>query len=380
MNSPYSPPGRFRPLYVFISPPSGKAEHRARNNDPASVHFLKPTNTEAATDCQSTMFSACTTVEKGTKNVKSSLREKQPTIVVSRARRAPGSTKTADRCVSSKLQVATVSDCRHTPTPSPESHVNAPSPPTPAPPGGKPGETYGQMLLDRVVAGVSGSEKPLMFTAQLPARVAEFTEWPEWVHPPSVVRALAEHSVRSPPWIHQSEAADLAYAGKHVVVATGTASGKSLAYQLPVLTAMATDPLATALYLSPTKALGSDQLRAVLSLTDFDVELRSTNASAYDGDTSQELRTWARENSRWLFTNPDMIHISLLRTHQRWAHFFRNLKYVIIDECHSYRGVFGSNVALVIRRLRRIAARYAPNPPSSWRVRPQQIPAQRHRG
>ena len=103
--------------------------------------------------------------------------------------------------------------------------MNAPSP-IPAP-GGKPGETYGQMLLDRVVAGVSGSEKPLMFTAQLPARVAEFTEWPEWVHP-SVVRALAEHSVRSP-WIHQSEAADLAYAGKHVVVATGTASGKSLA-------------------------------------------------------------------------------------------------------------------------------------------------------
>ncbi|MDN5548829.1 MAG: DEAD/DEAH box helicase, partial [Rhodococcus sp. (in: high G+C Gram-positive bacteria)] len=216
------------------------------------------------------------------------------------------------------------------------------------------------MLLDRVVAGVSGSEKPLMFTAQLPDRVAEFTEWPEWVHP-SVVRALAEHSVRSP-WIHQSEAADLAHEGKHVVVATGTASGKSLAYQLPVLTAMATDPLATALYLSPTKALGSDQLRAVLSLTDFDVELRSTNASAYDGDTSQELRTWARENSRWLFTNPDMIHISLLRTHQRWAHFFRNLKYVIIDECHSYRGVFGSNVALVIRRLRRIAARYGAEP------------------
>lgn len=236
--------------------------------------------------------------------------------------------------------------------------MNAPSP-IPAP-GGKPGETYGQMLLDRVVAGVSGSEKPLMFTAQLPARVAEFTEWPDWVHP-SVVRALAEHSVRSP-WIHQSEAADLAYEGKHVVVATGTASGKSLAYQLPVLTAMATDPLATALYLSPTKALGSDQLRAVLSLTDFDVELRSTNASAYDGDTSQELRTWARENSRWLFTNPDMIHISLLRTHQRWAHFFRNLKYVIIDECHSYRGVFGSNVALVIRRLRRIAARYGAEP------------------
>ncbi len=125
---------------------------------------------------------------------------------------------------------------------------------------------------------------------------------------------------------------------------------------------MATDPLATALYLSPTKALGSDQLRAVLSLTDFDVQLGSTNASAYDGDTSQELRTWARENSRWLFTNPNMIHISLLRTHQRWAHFFRNLKYVIIDECHSYRGVFGSNVALVIRRLRRIAARYGAEP------------------
>ena len=227
-------------------------------------------------------------------------------------------------------------------------------------PDAAPSETYGQMLLGRVVAGVSGNEDPLTFTAQLPARSARFAEWPEWLHP-SVVRSLNEHSVTAP-WIHQRTTADLAHSGNHVVVATGTASGKSLAYQLPVLTAMASDPLATALYLSPTKALGSDQLRAVLSLTDFDAELRGTNPSAYDGDTSQELRTWARENSRWLFTNPDMLHISLLRTHQRWAHFFRNLKYVIVDECHSYRGVFGSNVALIIRRLRRIAARYGADP------------------
>ncbi|WP_128640161.1 DEAD/DEAH box helicase [Rhodococcus opacus] len=230
---------------------------------------------------------------------------------------------------------------------------------------GNTGETYGRALLNRVLEGVPRDENPLTFAAEMPARTSQLSEWPAWAHP-SVVRAMQENGIPRP-WTHQAAAADLARHGSNVVVSTGTASGKSLAYQLPVLTTLATDPRATALYLSPTKALGADQLRAVTSLIDSEVldagdDLRGVCPCAFDGDTPLEVRHWARENSRWLFTNPDMLHISLLRTHQRWAHFFRNLAYVVIDECHSYRGVFGSNVALVLRRLRRIAARYGADP------------------
>ncbi|MFZ2177426.1 MAG: DEAD/DEAH box helicase [Rhodococcus sp. (in: high G+C Gram-positive bacteria)] len=230
---------------------------------------------------------------------------------------------------------------------------------------GNTGETFGRTLLDCILAGVPDDESPLTFAAELPARTPKWAEWPAWAHP-DVVRTLGEHGIARP-WSHQVVAADLAKSGTNVVVSTGTASGKSLAYQLPVLTTLATDPLATALYLSPTKALGADQLRAVTSLTDSEIldsgnTLRSACPCGFDGDTPLEVRHWARENSRWLFTNPDMLHISLLRTHQRWAHFFRHLAFVVIDECHSYRGVFGSNVALVLHRLRRIAARYGAQP------------------
>ncbi|MEV0947383.1 DEAD/DEAH box helicase [Rhodococcus sp. NPDC049939] len=225
---------------------------------------------------------------------------------------------------------------------------------------GNSGETYGRTLLDRVLEGVSADETPLTFAAEIPARTSALSEWPAWAHP-SVVRAMQKSGITRP-WSHQAAAADLAHQGTNVVVSTGTASGKSLAYQLPVLTTLATDKRATALYLSPTKALGADQLRALTSFIDSEDELHTAYPCAFDGDTAMELRQWARENSRWLFTNPDMLHISLLRTHQRWSHFFRNLTYVVVDECHSYRGVFGSNVALVLRRLRRIAARYGADP------------------
>ncbi|WP_072690141.1 DEAD/DEAH box helicase [Rhodococcus marinonascens] len=220
--------------------------------------------------------------------------------------------------------------------------------------------TYGRALLDRILEGLPHNESPLTFAAEIPARTSSFSEWPAWAHP-SVVRTMQENGIALP-WSHQAAAANLAHQRTNVVVSTGTASGKSLAYQLPVLTTLATDPRATALYLSPTKALGADQLRAVTSLIDSEDELRSACPCVFDGDTALEVRHWARENSRWLFTNPDMLHISLLRTHQRWAHFFRGLAFVVIDECHSYRGVFGSNVALVLRRLRRIAARYGADP------------------
>ena len=191
--------------------------------------------------------------------------------------------------------------------------------------------------------------------AQLPARPAEEADWPGWAHPRAVA-ALGELGVRRP-WSHQVAAASLAHTGRHVVIATGTASGKSLAYQLPVLTGLLEDPKATALYLSPTKALGADQLGAVLAC-EFD-ELR---AACFDGDTALEERDWVRAHSRWVFSNPDMLHRTILPRHAKWASFLRRLRYVVIDECHAYRGVFGSHVALLLRRLRRLCARYGAAP------------------
>ncbi|NLG55712.1 MAG: DEAD/DEAH box helicase, partial [Rhodococcus sp.] len=219
--------------------------------------------------------------------------------------------------------------------------------------------SYGRELLRHIdVRGTGTQTSPLTYSTDLPARVAGHTNWPQWAHP-AVVRALSNQGITAP-WTHQADTANHANSGSHVVVSTGTASGKSLGYQLPILTALVEDPQARALYLSPTKALGADQLRAVTTLCDD--ELAGIHPGAFDGDTSIEARNWARENSRWIFTNPDMLHVSLLRGHARWAHFLRKLRYVVIDECHSYRGIFGSHVAWVIRRLRRLAARYGAHP------------------
>ena len=132
-----------------------------------------------------------------------------------------------------------------------------------------------------------------------------------------------------------------------------------MAYQLPILTALKANSRSRALYLSPTKALGHDQLRAAVSLTEAVPALRDVAPSSYDGDSPTEVRRFARERSRWIFSNPDMIHLSLLRNHARWAVFLRNLQYVVVDECHYYRGIFGSNVAMVLRRLLRLCTRYS---------------------
>lgn len=221
------------------------------------------------------------------------------------------------------------------------------------------GTDFGRDLLACAVAGVDADEAPLRHVSDLPARPASRRAWPLWVDD-DVLRALTERGITEP-WSHQVAAADLAHSGRHVVISTGTASGKSLAYQLPILTALARNPRARALYLSPTKALGHDQLRAAQALTGAVDRLHDALPSPYDGDSSAEARRLARERSRWIFSNPDMIHLSLLRNHARWAVFLRNLEYVVVDECHYYRGIFGSNVALVLRRLLRLCARYAPN-------------------
>jgi DEAD/DEAH box helicase domain-containing protein len=225
--------------------------------------------------------------------------------------------------------------------------------------------TFGSELLAAAVAGTAAGEHPLRHVAELPARRGSQRPWPSWVEP-DVLRAFTDRGVNSP-WAHQVAAADLAHAGRHVVISTGTASGKSLAYQLPILNALATEPRARALYISPTKALGHDQLRAAHALTAAIPRLNDVAPTAYDGDSPTEVRRFARERARWIFSNPDMVHLALLRNHARWAVFLRGLRFVVVDECHYYRGVFGSNVAMVLRRLLRLCARYSADPsaPSS---------------
>ncbi len=152
------------------------------------------------------------------------------------------------------------------------------------------------------------------------------------------------------------------------MLATGTASGKSMAYLLPVLTALLEGTRApngrgaTALYLSPTKALAADQIRAVDELRAAQTGLDPVRAAAYDGDTPADLRRWVRGHAAYVMTNPDMLHRSLLPAHRTWSAYLKALKYVVIDECHTYRGVFGSHVAQVIRRLRRVCRRYGSDP------------------
>ncbi|SNS50407.1 DEAD/DEAH box helicase [Rhodococcoides kyotonense] len=242
------------------------------------------------------------------------------------------------------------------PDPTKRGHSNECLPSTPA--------SYGRTLLDRVLAGTPSGEQPLTHVAELPGRAAQFADWPTWLKP-EVSATLRDRGIPKP-WSHQVRAASLANDGHHVVLSTGTASGKSLAYQMPILTTLLDDPRTTALYLAPTKALGADQLRNTISITDElrgdAPELVEVFPSAYDGDTPIEIRQWARANARWIFTNPDMVHIGILGAHERWARFLRNLRYVVVDECHYYRGVFGSNVALILRRLRRVCARYGASP------------------
>jgi DEAD/DEAH box helicase domain-containing protein len=223
-----------------------------------------------------------------------------------------------------------------------------------------PGSDFGHALLDCAIEGTDPDEQPLRHVADLPPRQGRPQAWPQWADP-DVVRALIDRGIESP-WSHQLAAANLARDGRHVVLSTGTASGKSLAYQLPILTALKENPRARALYLSPTKALGHDQLRFAVALTEAVPALAGVAPSSYDGDSPGEVRRFARERSRWIFSNPDMIHLSLLRNHARWAVFLRNLHFVVVDECHYYRGIFGSNVAMVLRRLLRLCTRYSSAP------------------
>jgi DEAD/DEAH box helicase domain-containing protein len=164
-------------------------------------------------------------------------------------------------------------------------------------------------------------------------------------------------------YTHQVSAIEALRDGKHVVIETGTASGKTLCYILPTLETFLNEPYATALYLFPTKALAQDQLRAVRAFAELNPYINiSVQAETYDGDTPQYRRRRVRDQSNLIITNPDMLHLGILPHHSRWSRFFRNLRFVVLDEMHIYRGAFGSNVANVMRRLTRICQYYGAEP------------------
>jgi DEAD/DEAH box helicase domain-containing protein len=189
-------------------------------------------------------------------------------------------------------------------------------------------------------------------------RAPAFAEFPPWL-PERLVTALRDQGIDAP-WSHQVRAWELLAAGRNAVVATPTASGKTLCYNAPAVARLLRDPDARALYLFPTKALARDQEAAVLDLT------RRAGIDAavavYDGDTPPAERRRARQGARILITNPDMLHVGILPHHANWSDFLARLELVVIDELHQYRGVFGSHVANVIRRLERVARFHGADP------------------
>jgi DEAD/DEAH box helicase domain-containing protein len=194
----------------------------------------------------------------------------------------------------------------------------------------------------------------LTFLTRVPGRPGELADWPAFV-PASLISDLAARGIPAP-WRHQARAAELAAAGQSVIISTGTASGKSLGYLLPALAAIQDG--GTVLYIAPTKALAADQLKLVRSL-----QRDRVRAAVVDGDTPWTERTRARSQASYLLTTPDMLHHSLLPAHARWNGFFRRLRLVIVDECHAYRGVFGSHVAHVLRRISRVAYHHSAREP-----------------
>jgi len=171
---------------------------------------------------------------------------------------------------------------------------------------------------------------------------------------------LTKHGL-SPLYTHQAEAVNKVRQGKNVMVSTSSASGKTLCYNIPVAEAVLTEKGSHALYLFPTKALAQDQLRGLHDLFYphlFQIEELAT----FDGDTPQAERAEIRKKARIVLTNPDMLHVGILPNHQSWSRLLRHLKYVVVDEAHVYRGVFGSHVAGVLRRLRRLCQLYGSNP------------------
>ena len=260
---------------------------------------------------------------------------------------------------------------------SPDRAPQGPSSPSPA------------HLLD-VLGRLSAGDDRLLGHVTLPGRSGRIADWPQWVSP-AVVAAWARRGVERP-WIHQREAMDAVREGRDVVLATGTGSGKSLAAWTPILSDLveaedssrisAIHRRPTALYLAPTKALAADQLASLMSLlgqddkpTDtqasaapegshglVDERLRRVRATTVDGDTPREAKEWARAGADLVLSNPDFLHYVMLASHQRWSRFLASLRLIVIDEAHHWRGVTGSHIALVVRRLLRVAHHLGADP------------------
>src|SRR5687768_7867853 len=195
----------------------------------------------------------------------------------------------------------------------------------------------------------------LAYLGTEPARSGRTEPFPDELDP-RVASALVREGI-SALYVHQAEAWDAVKQGGHVIVTTSTASGKSLAFNLPVLDLLAREPKSRALYLYPTKALAQDQARALGAFG-----LKGVKPAIYDGDTETERRWQIRRWANVILTNPDMLHVGVLPHHDRWGDVLANLRFVVVDEAHVYRGVFGSHVANVLRRLRRLARAYDSEP------------------
>jgi len=214
-----------------------------------------------------------------------------------------------------------------------------------------------QEVLD-VFARRDHSGEVLTAVRHFPAREAQWADFPAWLHADLIAAYRAKGIDR--PYTHQAAAAHAAYQGKNTVIVTPTASGKTLCYNLPVLHSVLENPDSRALYLFPTKALAQDQLA---ELCDLNQRLAHRfGVFTYDGDTPSDARKAIREKGHIVLTNPDMLHTGILPHHTRWTRLFENLKYIVIDELHTYRGVFGSHLCNVLRRLRRIARFYGREP------------------
>ena len=244
-------------------------------------------------------------------------------------------------------------------------------------------------LLD-VLERLSDGDDRLLGHMTLPGRKGRIADWPQWVSP-AVVGAWARRGVERP-WIHQREALEAVREGRDVVLATGTGSGKSLAAWTPILSDLveaedssrisAIHRRPTALYLAPTKALAADQLASLMSLLGqdgkpadaqasadaegspslVDERLRRVRATTVDGDTPREAKEWARAGADLILSNPDFLHYVMLPSHQRWSRFLASLRLIVIDEAHHWRGVTGSHIALVVRRLLRVAHHLGADP------------------
>ena len=244
-------------------------------------------------------------------------------------------------------------------------------------------------LLD-VLERLSSGDDRLLGHVTLPGRPERIADWPQWVCP-ALVDAWARRGVERP-WLHQREAMDALREGRDVVLATGTGSGKSLAAWTPILSDLveaedssrisAIHRRPTALYLAPTKALAADQLASLMSLLGQDAtpedaqgdgdpegsqglvdeRLRRVRATTVDGDTPREAKEWARAGADLILSNPDFLHYVMLPSHQRWSRFLASLRLIVIDEAHHWRGVTGSHIALVVRRLLRVAHHLGADP------------------